>query len=81
MLPKMRQIILGIKSVPTLLTIVVFTSSLHLQYCKCLQHIPWDPSLRELRADAYMGQGNVVHAISDIRSVTRLTSGMGNRIL
>jgi hypothetical protein len=31
--------------------------------------------LRELRADAYLGQGNVVHAISDIRSVTRLTSG------
>lgn len=39
-----------------------------------LEHIPWDPSLRELRAEAYLGQGNVVHAISDIRSVTRLTS-------
>ena len=39
-----------------------------------LEHIPWDPSLRELRAEAYLGLGNVVHAISDIRSVTKLTS-------
>jgi len=39
-----------------------------------LEHIPWDPRLRELRADAYLGLGNVVHAISDIRSVTKLTS-------
>jgi len=39
-----------------------------------LEHIPWDPSLRELRADAYLGIGNIVHAISDIRSVTKLTS-------
>jgi len=38
-----------------------------------LEHIPWDPSLRELRADAYLGLGNVPHAISDIRSVTKLT--------
>merc|ERR1719499_117373 len=39
-----------------------------------LEHIPWDPTLRELRADAYLGLGNVMHAISDIRSVTKLTS-------
>jgi len=39
-----------------------------------LEHIPWDPSLRETRAEAYLGLGNVVHAISDIRSVNKLTS-------
>lgn len=39
-----------------------------------LEHIPWDSKLREMRADAYLGIGNVVHAISDIRSVTKLTS-------
>jgi len=39
-----------------------------------LEHIPWDPSLREMRADAYLGMGNVIHAISDIRSCTKLTS-------
>jgi len=38
-----------------------------------LEHIPWDPSIRELRADAYLGLGNIPHAISDIRSVTKLT--------
>lgn len=38
-----------------------------------LEHIPWDPSLRELRSEAYLGLGNVPHAISDIRSVTKLT--------
>jgi len=38
-----------------------------------LEHIPWDPSIRELRSDAYLGLGNVPHAISDIRSVTKLT--------
>lgn len=38
-----------------------------------LEHIPWDPSLRELRADAYLGLGNIPHAMSDIRSVTKLT--------
>lgn len=39
-----------------------------------LEHIPWDPSLREMRADSYLGVGNVIHAISDIRSCTKLTS-------
>jgi len=39
-----------------------------------LEHIPWDPTLRELRADAYLGLGNIIHAISDIRSATKLTS-------
>lgn len=39
-----------------------------------LEHIPWDPSLREMRSEAYLGIGNVVHAISDIRSVNKLTS-------
>jgi len=39
-----------------------------------LEHIPWDPTLRELRSEAYLGMGNVVHAISDIRSVNKLTS-------
>lgn len=38
-----------------------------------LENIPWDPTLREMRADAYLGLGNVPHAISDIRSVTKLT--------
>lgn len=36
------------------------------------EYIPWDPSLRELRAEAFLGLGNIVHAISDIRSVTKL---------
>ena len=39
-----------------------------------LEFIPWDPSLRELRAEAYLGLGNVIHAISDLRTVTKLTS-------
>jgi len=39
-----------------------------------LEHVPWDPSLRELRADAYLGLGNVIHAISDLRSVAKLTT-------
>ncbi|XP_059081547.1 dnaJ homolog subfamily C member 3-like [Tigriopus californicus] len=39
-----------------------------------LDQIPWDPTLRELRADAYMGSGNVIHAISDIRATTKLRS-------
>jgi len=38
-----------------------------------LENIPWDPSLREMRAEAYLQIGNVPHAISDIRSVTKLT--------
>lgn len=39
-----------------------------------LEYIPWDPSLRELRSECYLGLGNVIHAISDIRTVTKLTS-------
>jgi len=38
-----------------------------------LENIPWDPSIREMRSEAYLGLGNVPHAISDIRSVTKLT--------
>ncbi len=34
-----------------------------------LDSIPWDPLLRDMRAEAYLGMGNVIHAISDIRSV------------
>jgi DnaJ family protein C protein 3 len=36
--------------------------------------IPWDPWLREIRADAYLGVGNPVHAISEMRALTKLTS-------
>jgi len=39
-----------------------------------LEHIPWDSSLRELRAECYLGLGNVIHAISDFRSVAKLTT-------
>jgi len=39
-----------------------------------LEHIPWDPTLREMRADSYLALGNIVHAISDIRTCTKLTS-------
>ncbi|CAB4063569.1 DNAJC3 [Lepeophtheirus salmonis] len=39
-----------------------------------IEHIPWDPTLREMRADAYIHIGNTFRAISDIRSVTKLTS-------
>ena len=38
------------------------------------QLIPWDPWLREIRADAYLGIGNTVHAISEMRAMTKLTS-------
>ena len=38
------------------------------------QLIPWDPWLREIRADAYLGIGNTVHAISEMRALTKLTS-------
>ena len=34
--------------------------------------MPWYPRLRELRAEAYMGVGNTIHAISDIKSMTKL---------
>jgi len=36
--------------------------------------IPWDPSVRDLRAEAYIGLGNNMHAISDIRTTTKLRS-------
>ena len=39
-----------------------------------LEFIPWDHTLWELRAEAYLGLGNVIYAISDIRTVTKLTS-------
>jgi hypothetical protein len=39
-----------------------------------MQYIPWDSLLRELRADAYLGVGNTVHAISDMRALTKLTN-------
>ena len=39
-----------------------------------LQHIPWDSQLRELRADAYLGLGNTIHAISEMRALTKLTN-------
>merc|ERR1712020_53615 len=39
-----------------------------------MEYIPWDPSLRELRSECYLGLGNVIHAISDIRTVTKLTT-------
>merc|ERR1712223_883610 len=29
-----------------------------------VEQIPWNPHLRELRADAYLGVGNTIHAIS-----------------
>lgn len=34
--------------------------------------VPWDPSLRDLRAEAYMGMDNLIHAISDIKSSVKL---------
>ena len=37
-----------------------------------LEQIPWDPYLREQRAEAYLGIGNIIHAISDIKSVVKL---------
>ena len=39
-----------------------------------LEQIPWDPEIRELRSEAYLGEGNVIHAISDIRSTVKLRS-------
>ena len=39
-----------------------------------VEHIPWDPFLRELRADAYLGIGNTIHAISEMRALTKLTN-------
>merc|ERR1719510_2580331 len=39
-----------------------------------LEQVPWYSRLRELRAEAYMGVGNTIHAISDIKSMTKLTT-------
>jgi len=39
-----------------------------------IEQVPWDPYLREQRADAYLGMGNTVHAISDIKSMVKLTN-------
>jgi len=39
-----------------------------------IEQVPWDPFLREMRADAYLGLGNVIHAISDIKAMTKLTN-------
>lgn len=39
-----------------------------------LEQVPWYARIRELRAEAYMGVGNMIHAISDIKSMTKLTS-------
>jgi len=39
-----------------------------------IEQVPWYPRLRELRAEAYMGVGNTIHAISDIKSMTKLTT-------
>jgi len=39
-----------------------------------VEHIPWNSHLRELRADAYLGMGNTIHAISEMRALTKLTT-------
>merc|ERR1712226_732196 len=39
-----------------------------------VEHIPWNSHLRELRADAYLGVGNTIHAISEMRALTKLTN-------
>ena len=39
-----------------------------------LEQMPWDASVREMRSQAYLGVGNAVHAISDIRAITKLKS-------
>merc|ERR1712117_988993 len=33
-----------------------------------VEHIPWDAKLREMRADAYLGVGNTMNAISEMRA-------------
>ncbi len=37
-----------------------------------LEHVPWDPALRDMRSEAYLGMGNAVYAISDLRAGTKL---------
>jgi len=39
-----------------------------------VEQIPWNSHLRELRADAYLGVGNTIHAISEMRALTKLTT-------
>merc|ERR1712045_631408 len=39
-----------------------------------VEQIPWNSHLRELRADAYLGLGNTIHAISETRALTKLTN-------
>ena len=39
-----------------------------------IEQVPWDPYIREMRADSYMGMGNTIHAISDIKALTKLTN-------
>merc|ERR1719219_287966 len=39
-----------------------------------VEHIPWDAQLREMRADAYLGVGNTMNAISEMRAMTKLTN-------
>ena len=38
------------------------------------QAVPWDPNLRELRAECYIAQGDFFKAIGDIRPTTKLRS-------
>ena len=38
----------------------------------CFQLCPWDPDLRELRADCYLAQGDLFKAAGDIRPTTKL---------
>merc|ERR1711971_270921 len=39
-----------------------------------VEHIPWDAKLREMRADAYLGVGNTMNDISEMRAMTKLTN-------
>merc|ERR1719245_857367 len=39
-----------------------------------VEYIPWNSHIRELRADAYLGIGNTMHAISEMRALTKLTT-------
>ena len=36
------------------------------------QLCPWDPDLREIRAECYIAQGDLGKAVSDIRPTTKL---------
>ena len=37
-----------------------------------LQLCPWDPDIRELRAECYLAQGDLFKAAGDIRPTTKL---------